>query len=86
MKFLMGKVLSGKIRHGNHEVLNWHMDCVTARADANGNIAPDRGRLERDGKRIDLASALVTGLARYLRLEQAQSSAYDSLPASKIAI
>lgn len=86
MKYLLGKVVSGKVRHGNHEVLNWHMDCVVARSDANGNIAPDKSHLERDGKRIDLVSALVTGLARYLRLEQSKQSAYGSLPASQIAV
>jgi len=85
MKYLMDKTLEGKLRHGNHPVMNWHMDCVTARADANGNIAPDRGRLESEGKRIDLASALVTALARYIRIAGAES-AYAKLDADQIAI
>lgn len=85
MKYLMGKTLDGAVRHGNHEVMNWHMDCVTPRPDANANIAPDRSRLQKEGKRIDLASALITALARYIRVAGPES-AYASLSADQIAI
>lgn len=68
MKYVMGKVLEGKIRHGDHPVMNWHMDCVTAYADRNGNLMPDRSREEKEGKRIDLASALINAFSRYIRI------------------
>ena len=63
MKHLLEKVLTGKMRHG-HELLTWNADCVSVKIDPAGNIAPARDRLERDGKRIDGISALVTALAR----------------------
>ena len=74
MKYLLEATLEGKVRHANHPVLNWHMDCVTARADGNGNIAPDRSRLEMESKRIDLASAVIAALARYIRVAPKQSA------------
>jgi len=64
MKHLLEKVLMGKMRHGGHELLTWNADCVSVKIDPAGNISPARDRLERDGKRIDGISALVTALAR----------------------
>lgn len=77
MKWLLARVLEGKVRHGGHEVLNWNADCTTTRADLNGNIAPAKDRLERDGKRIDGISALVTALVRVIVQPWNKKSVYD---------
>lgn len=64
MKWILELALQGKIRHGGHEVMAWNADCVSVRTDSNGNIAPEKSRLEHDGKRIDGMSALVTAAFR----------------------
>lgn len=66
MKYLLERVLKGELRHAGHEVLTWNADCVSVRSDANGNIAPQKDRLEADGKRIDGISALINALVRLM--------------------
>lgn len=69
LKYLMEKIVAGHVRHNAHPVLAWHAHCVTVRTDQNGNMVPDKGTLDRDGKMIDTVSATVTALARMVRLE-----------------
>jgi phage terminase large subunit-like protein len=77
MKYLLEKVLAGQVRHDNNPVLNWHADSVVARSDSSGNIKPDKSRLDRDGKMIDLVSATVTALAHIVRRGTPVMSVYD---------
>ncbi len=41
-KDLLVHVMQEKIRHGGHPVLRWNADNLVMRADANGNVAPDK--------------------------------------------
>ncbi|MDR1701358.1 MAG: terminase large subunit, partial [Sporomusaceae bacterium] len=54
-------VMEGKIRHGNHPVLNWNMTNVIIDQDAAGNIKPNK---KKSTEKIDGVVALVMGLAR----------------------
>lgn len=61
MKELEAAVLTGRLHHDGNPVLRWCVGNVVARADRNGNIAPDR---ESEGKKIDCAVALVNAMVR----------------------
>ena len=61
MKELEAAVLTGRFHHDGNPVLRWCVGNVIARADRNGNIAPDR---ESDGKKIDAGVALINAMVR----------------------
>jgi phage terminase large subunit-like protein len=54
-------VSEGKIRHGNHPVLNWNVGNTVIQTDAAGNIKPHKGK---STEKIDGRVALLMGLAR----------------------
>ena len=56
-------VAKTQLRHGNNPILTWCASNATVRADASGNIKPDKGRSK---EKIDPITALVNGLARAL--------------------
>ena len=62
-KELERRVALVQIRHGNNPILTWCASNATVRADANGNIKPDKIRSK---EKIDPITALVNGLARAL--------------------
>ncbi len=51
------------LRHGNNPILTWCASNATVRADASGNIKPDKNRSK---EKTDPITALVNGLARAL--------------------
>ena len=61
MQEIEAAVLDGRLHHDGNPVLRWCVGNVVARADRNGNIAPDR---ESDGKKIDCAVALINAMVR----------------------
>jgi phage terminase large subunit-like protein len=61
MKALEAAILDKRLRHDGNPVLAWCIGNVLARADRNGNIAPDR---ENEGKKIDCAVALINAFVR----------------------
>jgi phage terminase large subunit-like protein len=61
MKALEAAILDKRLRHDGNPVLSWCIGNVLARADRNGNIAPDR---ENEGKKIDCAVALINAFVR----------------------
>ena len=61
MQELEAAVLDGRLHHDGNPVLRWCVGNVIARADRNGNIAPDR---EADAKKIDCAVALINAMVR----------------------
>lgn len=63
-KDLEARILSKRIRHGNHPVLNWCASNVAVETDAAGNVKPSKARA-RD--RIDGIVALVMALDRIAR-------------------
>lgn len=67
-------VLSRKLNHGGNPVLRWMMSNVSVRADAAGNIKPDKAK---SSDRIDGIAALVIGLSR-VAVDDDGSSVYDS--------
>ena len=73
-KDLMRLVLEGTLRHNKHPVLRWCMDNVFVRTDPAGNIKIDK---EKSTEKVDGAVALVMGLDRALKNENAASSIYD---------
>ena len=62
-KELERRVARVQLRHGNNPVLTWCASNATVRADASGNIKPDKNRSK---EKIDPITALVNGLARAL--------------------
>ena len=72
MQWLMKAVLEGRIRHGGHEVLDWMTQCVTVRISKDGLSQPDKQHLNRDAKRIDGVSALLTALVRVILHETSE--------------
>jgi phage terminase large subunit-like protein len=72
MQEMEAAVLDGRVHHDGDPLLRWCVGNVIARADRNGNIAPDR---ESDGKKIDAAVALINALVRaMLGVEPAYSN------------
>ena len=61
MKEIEASVLTGRLHHDGNPVLTWCVGNVVARADRNGNIAPDR---ENDSKKIDAGVALINAMVR----------------------
>jgi phage terminase large subunit-like protein len=61
MQEIEAAVLDGRLHHDGNPVLRWCVGNVIARADRNGNIAPDR---EADAKKIDCAVALINAMVR----------------------
>ena len=61
MQELEAAVLDGRLHHDGNPVLRWCVGNVIARADRNGNIAPDR---EADARKIDAAVALINAMVR----------------------
>src|SRR5665213_1307950 len=63
--------VSGKLRHANHPVLTWNADCVEVRSDGNDLIRPVKPERATSNKRIDGIVALIEGLDRAVRNENA---------------
>lgn len=57
---------TGKLRHGNHPVLNWHASCLALQGDRKDNVQPAKPERDKSSKRVDLMSALITGMNRAL--------------------
>lgn len=72
MQWLMGKVLSGEVRHESNEILDWHMECTTITTDKDGLMRPDKEHLGRDARRIDGVSALLTACVRQMLYQQSE--------------
>ena len=71
MHKLMEIAVSGKLRHANHPVLTWNADCVEVRSDGNDLIRPVKPERATSNKRIDGIVALIEGLDRAVRNENA---------------
>jgi phage terminase large subunit-like protein len=67
-------VMEGKIRHGQHPVLDWNMSNVIVDQDAAGNIKPNK---KKSTEKIDGTVALIMGLARATLGGGISSSVYD---------
>ena len=63
-KDLLVKIMSGQIRHSGNPVLRWCADNLVMRADANGNVAPDKQRAQ---EKIDGMVALIMAFNGALR-------------------
>ena len=68
-------ILSRGLVHDGHPVLRWCVGNVVAAQDPAGNIKPDR---RRSPEKIDLAVALVIGLARWMAGPEERASIYRS--------
>lgn len=63
-KTLMSLALQKKLRHENHPILRWNMNCVRMKGDQYDNIRPIKPMRNKSSKRIDGAVALINALAR----------------------
>lgn len=63
-KKLLELYQTGKLRHGNHPVLNWHASCLALQGDGKDNVQPRKPERDKSAKRTDCVSAAVTGMAR----------------------
>ncbi len=71
----LGKLIAGqKLAHGNNPVLSWMADNLVAREDPAGNLKPDK---EKSREKIDGITALVMGIDRATRQENAGSKYED---------
>jgi phage terminase large subunit-like protein len=69
-KDLLVHVMTEKIRHGGHPVLRWNADNLLMRADANGNVAPDK---QKATDKIDGLVALIMAWGRAMGKAKAAS-------------
>lgn len=75
-KELYNLVLSQRIAHGGHPVLEWMMDNVVVRKDPAGNIKPDK---EKSSEKIDGVVAMIMALSRaIINGNNDGASVYDS--------
>lgn len=74
MKELYKLLLEGKIIHGGNPVLRWMAGNVVAEVDAAENIKPSK---RKSTEKIDGIVALIMGLDRAIRHEEAAGSVYD---------
>ncbi len=79
-KDLLVKIMTGKVRHGGNPVARWNADNLVMRADANGNIAPDK--LKATDK-IDGIVALMMAWGRAM-FHMEEVSIYDGMTADQI--
>ena len=75
-KELEALIISKKLRHSNHPVLNWMASNVCIVADPAGNIKPSRSK--NRNLKIDGIVALVMGLNRLISQEWNKKSIYES--------
>jgi phage terminase large subunit-like protein len=59
-KFLLSAYEDGKIRHGNHPVLNWHASCLQLKYDDKDLCQPTKPKRLKTAQRIDGMQALAT--------------------------
>jgi phage terminase large subunit-like protein len=78
MKHIKRKLLAGKIRHGGHEALAWHAECVSTWTDRAGNIAPKKPDLAKDAFRIDGFAGMLTAMVRGMMNDEVEGSVYDN--------
>ena len=74
-KDLLVHVMQEKIRHGGHPVLRWNADNLVMRADANGNVAPDK--LKATDK-IDGMVSLIMAWGRAMAKKEVVANIYDT--------
>jgi phage terminase large subunit-like protein len=67
-------ILSGRLRHPNHPVLDWMVDNTAVEMDPAGNIKPSK---RRSSEKIDGTVALIGGLAAWLAVERVKPSVYE---------
>lgn len=77
-KKLLEFYVDGKIRHGNHPVLNWNASCLSLQSDRKDNVQPAKPERAKSSKRIDGIAATITALARAV-LAQDQSMSFFSV-------
>ncbi len=65
-KELERRVAHVQVRHGNNPILTWAASNATIRADASGNIKPDKSRSK---EKIDPITAIVNAFARALEAQ-----------------
>jgi len=73
-KWLLGRVLKGKLRHGGHRALSWCCDNMMVRSDPAGNVKPDK---KASSEKIDPMVALIMAASRIVRHEST-GSVYDT--------
>jgi phage terminase large subunit-like protein len=74
-KELMNLVLSKKIRHGGHPVLNWNADNMVVSQDPAANIKPDKAKATQ---KIDGMVALIMAIDRASRHKGEEESVYET--------
>lgn len=75
MKFLLGLVMRGQLRHGGNPVLRWCADNMTVRLDPNGNMAPDKSKAT---DRIDAMVALIMAAGQAMSKAVTGPSIYET--------
>ncbi|MFE3475690.1 terminase large subunit [Streptomyces bacillaris] len=63
-------VLSGRVSHGGHPVLRWHVDCVGIKTNAEGHMKPVKPDRQVSSKRIDGVASGLNALAMHLMRDE----------------
>ncbi|MCX4686773.1 terminase large subunit [Kitasatospora purpeofusca] len=74
-------VLSGRVSHGRHPILRWHVDCVGIKTNTDGYVKPVKPDRQTSSKRIDGVASGLNALAMHLL-----RSADEAPPAPDIRI
>ncbi|MFH1672931.1 MAG: terminase TerL endonuclease subunit [Pseudomonadota bacterium] len=80
-KDLLVHVMTEKIRHGGNPILRWCADNLVMRADANGNVAPDK---QKATDKIDGMVSLIMAWGRAMGKKSPMVSGYEGRSVSEI--
>ena len=78
MKEIEAKVISEQIAHDGNPVLRWNVVSCVARVDVNGNVRPDKEKVEKAKKKIDGLVAMIMGMGRAILAMPRKSSKYGA--------
>ncbi|GGZ27954.1 terminase large subunit [Streptomyces nitrosporeus] len=67
-------VLSGRVSHGGHPVLRWHVDCVGIKTNADGHMKPVKPDRQVSSKRIDGVASGLNALALHLMRDEPEET------------
>lgn len=73
-KAFEGMVVDGKLHHGDHPVLNWHVSNAVVEMDAAGNIKPSKAK---STERIDGVAAMMNALSRVITRQLEKKNPYS---------
>jgi phage terminase large subunit-like protein len=78
LRYLESCVMTGRLRHGDHPILNWMAGNVEVVENADGLIKPSKPR--NSGKKIDGIAALAMAMGTHCKQQAAGEHHYEECP------